>query len=555
MLRKKKESRGTPNEILGRYRIEKQIGAGMMGTVYRGRDTLIDRPVAIKAIRLPSGGSSDSDVKALRDRFLVEARAAGRIAHPNVVTLYDVAQAGDDFFLIFEFVEGKPLSDRLKKGRLDPERARRIAAAAARGLAAAHALGVVHRDIKPANLILADDDRVKIADFGVARVEDSHLTQTGQTVGTPAYMSPEQAQGKKLDGRSDVFSLAVVLYEMLTGTNPFAAGNAPAAMLKVAYEEPPPIQDLAPDVPDGFETIVRWALGKDPRGRPDAAAFAAELEGLPIRPPEPARAAAAARPRAPSSPARTAWSVGRGLVLAAVVLAGWLLYPVLRDPYRVARTAMKEARYPAAIDALQRAGVERGDDPERHLLLVLAALQGKDYRRARAAVDSLLSFDPSFRDRLSLAALFDTAEIARRADHRQAAADLREMARVLPPDPGLERMRARHLWQSGNREEAVRLLEVAGVDRPLTGLYAFDLEHEDCEVRRRAALWYAEHPAGAPVEMLRRAYARAEVTTNTRAGWLGRILPKKETTYACDREALARALTAAGAPPGNDPPG
>ncbi|MGH7546386.1 MAG: serine/threonine-protein kinase, partial [Gemmatimonadota bacterium] len=239
---RKRGGRDTPKEILGRYHVESEIGAGMMGTVYRGRDTLIDRLVAIKAIRLPSGGSTDSDVRALRDRFLVEARAAGRLTHPNVVTLYDVAQEDDDFFLIFEFVEGKPLAQLLKKGKLDPTRCRRIALGAARGLAAAHAYGIVHRDIKPANLILSDGDEVKIADFGVARLEGSSLTQAGQTVGTPAYMSPEQAQGKALDGRSDVFSLGVVLYEMLTGTNPFAAANAPAAMLKIAYEEPPPLQ-------------------------------------------------------------------------------------------------------------------------------------------------------------------------------------------------------------------------------------------------------------------------------------------------------------------------
>lgn len=551
----RKTGRGdTPKEILGRYRVEKEIGAGMMGTVYRGRDSLIDRLVAIKAIRLPSGGSTDSDVRALRDRFLVEARAAGRITHPNVVTLYDVAQEGDDFFLIFEFVEGKPLAQLLKRGKLDPDRARRIALGAARGLATAHAYGVVHRDIKPANLILSDGDQVKIADFGVARLEGSSLTLAGQTVGTPAYMSPEQAQGKPLDGRSDVFSLGVVLYEMLTGTNPFAAANAPAAMLKIAYEEPPPLQDVARDVPDAFETVVRWTLGKDPKVRPDASALARELETMSLQPyeapPKPARRSKVKVkvPRAPGQRVRTAWSLVRGVGIAAVVVAAWLVASVVRDPYGDARTAIEDGHYPAAIEMLERAGLERADDPERHLLIARAALHGESYRRARAAVDSLLLLDPSFRERLTLAALFDAEAWAIRSDHRRAARELFEIQRVLPPDSGLALERARHLWLGGSRDDALSLLREAGVGEPFSRLYALDLVSEDCGVRQRAALWYAGNPRGAPVEALKEAYARTVLVTNTRAGWLGKILPRRDTTYTCDREALERALTAAGAP-------
>jgi tetratricopeptide (TPR) repeat protein len=527
--------------LLGRYRLEKEIGAGMMGTVYRGVDTLIGRQVAIKAIRV--AGASGANARTLRERLLVEARAAGRIHHPNVVTLYDVAQEGDDLFLIFEFVKGKPLSTLLERGPLDPETARRIALDAARGLAAAHALGIVHRDVKPSNLLLAKDGTVKVADFGVARLEGSRLTQTGQTVGTPAYMSPEQAQGKRLDGRSDVFSLGVVLYEMLTGTNPFAAENAPAAMLKVAYEEPPPLATLAPDVPPEFETAVRRALAKDPRTRPDAIAFADELERL-----APARTDAAARAaESRAATAKRAARVGaRAAALAALALALALVAEVGRDPYREARRAIREGRHDAALAALGRAG--RGD-PERHRLAALAALGAGRIDRARAALDSLYALDPDARRRLLLDAWIDTAAWARRTDHARAAEELEAIARVLPPDPALALLRARHLWRAGALDAAATLLARAGADDPWVRLYALDLAHEDCTVRRAAALWFARHPESAPVDALRQAHARTVEIRSVRPGWWGRLLPGRDTAYTCDRAAVEAALRAAGAEP------
>ncbi|MGH7545649.1 MAG: hypothetical protein ACREKI_05645, partial [Gemmatimonadota bacterium] len=249
---------------------------------------------------------------------------------------------------------------------------------------------------------------------------------------------------------------------------------------------------------------------------------------------------------------RTAWSVARGVAIAAVAAAVWLLFSVVRDPYADARGAIGNGHYPAAIEMLERAGLERAQDPERHWLIAQAALHGENYRRARAAVDSLLVLDPTFRDRLTLAALFDRDAWSRRTDHRGAARDLFEVGRVLPPDSGLAVERARHLWLGGGRDDAVSVLREAGIAQPLSRLYALDLASEDCGLRERAATWYAGNPRGAPVEALEEAYARTLVVTNARAGWLGKILPKRDTTYTCDREALARALAAAGAPPAPD---
>jgi len=210
----------SPNR-LGRYEVLGELGKGAMGVVFRGRDPLIERPVAIKTFAC--GGLPADEVDAFERRFLREARLAGGLSHPNIVTIHDVGRSGDLAYIAMEFLEGRSLRQVLDSGVVLPvARAAEIAAQVADGLAFAHANGVVHRDIKPANLMVLDNDTVKIADFGVAMLPAGSSTLAGAVFGSPKYMSPEQVAGKAVDGRSDIFSLGAVLYEMLSGRPPFA---------------------------------------------------------------------------------------------------------------------------------------------------------------------------------------------------------------------------------------------------------------------------------------------------------------------------------------------
>lgn len=252
---------------LGRYQIVRELGKGAMGVVYEGLDPVIGRRVAIKTARrdvLESSGMADE----LLERFLREARAAGGINHPNVITIYDAGEENGVAYMAMEYIDSGTLYDRLYSGsRMSPEEAVAIGAAVCNALAAAHEKGVVHRDVKPANIMLLGDNTVKVADFGIARVSDSKLTQEGVMVGTPQYMSPEQFSGLKADGRSDLFSAAVIVYEMLTGEHPFPAHGVSAIMHQVIKVDPVPPKDLNFAVNDNLSAVVMKALNKPPKRR------------------------------------------------------------------------------------------------------------------------------------------------------------------------------------------------------------------------------------------------------------------------------------------------
>jgi len=252
---------------LGRYEIVRELGKGAMGVVYEGRDPVLGRRVAIKTARrdvLETSGMADE----LMARFLREARSAGAINHPNVITIYDAGEEGDTAYMAMEFIDSGTLYDRLcDGGRMSPEEAVKIGAAICEALAAAHDGGVVHRDVKPANIMLMPDDTVKVADFGIARVSDSKLTQEGVMVGTPQYMSPEQFMGMPVDGRSDLFSAAVIVYEMLTGEHPFPAHGVTAIMHQVIKVEPVAPRELNVAVNDNLSDVVVKALEKSPNRR------------------------------------------------------------------------------------------------------------------------------------------------------------------------------------------------------------------------------------------------------------------------------------------------
>ena len=263
-------------ERIGRYRVLGELGRGAMGVVYRAEDPMLNRTVAIKTILL----SSDPVVRAEYEaRFRQEAKAAGGLNHPNLITIYDVGREGDMAYMAMELLEGVELRDMMKSGQLELPFVLEILAQVADGLAFAHERGVVHRDVKPGNVMIVGGRRAKVMDFGVARMRVSDIeTQVGAVLGSPKYMSPEQVAGSPIDGRSDVFSLGVILYELAAGAPPFAAPDIAQYMLQIAGATAAPPSDLNPALPPMLDLIVARALEKDPDRRYSSAAdFAADL--------------------------------------------------------------------------------------------------------------------------------------------------------------------------------------------------------------------------------------------------------------------------------------
>ncbi len=266
--------------MLGRYRVIETVGQGAMGTVYRGLDPAIDRPVALKTILFRTDHGAEQE-EELRERFLREARAVGKLSHPNIVTIYDVGQEGDLHYIAMEFLEGYTLEKiTSSKQALNYRILAKIIMQACAALDYAHKQGIVHRDIKPANIMVLDNFEVKVADFGIAHLDQANmtLTQTGIALGTPSYISPEQLRGDKVDHRSDLFSLGVVIYELITHQKPFAAENMSGIIYNILHEEPKRPTDIDPEIPGVFEMVTLRCLAKDPYERYQAAGeIAADL--------------------------------------------------------------------------------------------------------------------------------------------------------------------------------------------------------------------------------------------------------------------------------------
>jgi serine/threonine-protein kinase len=250
---------------LGRYQLEKELGRGAMGVVYLGRDPTIGRVVAIKTLALSEAFAAD-DVTQVRERFFREAETAGRLQHPHIVTIFDAGEEHDLAYIAMEFLKGQDLTGHCKPAQLlPPATVVSIVARVAGALAYAHRQNVVHRDIKPANIMFdASTDSVKVTDFGIARITDSSKTKTGLVLGTPSFMSPEQLAGKKVDGRSDLYSLGVMLFQLLTGTLPFRADSMSELMYKITHAEAADIRSLRPELPLGLANVVARCLGKRP---------------------------------------------------------------------------------------------------------------------------------------------------------------------------------------------------------------------------------------------------------------------------------------------------
>jgi serine/threonine protein kinase len=259
-----------PEEIAGRYAVERKLGAGAFGTVYKAKDRLLGRMIAIKTIRLEGLAASAASLDELLTRFRREAMVSAQLKHPNIVTIYDIGESQGLSYLAMEFIDGVGLERVIRDtGPFPIERAASIAAQVADALDYAHRQNVVHRDIKPANVMIEPGDRVKVADFGIARVTTSadHLTATGSLLGTPSYMSPEQARGNELDGRSDLFSLGCVLYEMLAGRRAFRGESITGLIFKVITEDPPALAEVRPTIPPEIVAIVARAMAKQPAAR------------------------------------------------------------------------------------------------------------------------------------------------------------------------------------------------------------------------------------------------------------------------------------------------
>ena len=271
---------------LGRYEIVRELGKGAMGVVYLAKDPLIGRLVALKTIRATRG--DDEETREFQQRFIREAQAAGILNHPSIVTVHDIGQdePTGTTFIAMEYVEGHNLKEILQQGRpLSFDEIGDIAAQVAEALDFAHSKGIVHRDVKPANIIVLEGNRAKITDFGIAKIASGgNLTTTGQFLGTPNYMAPEQIRGAAVDGRTDLFSLGICIYECLTRRKPFGGESLTSISYKIVHEAFPPLHDVNPQIPDGYADVVALCLAKDPghryqRGRDLAVALRQVIRG------------------------------------------------------------------------------------------------------------------------------------------------------------------------------------------------------------------------------------------------------------------------------------
>ncbi len=372
----------------GRYRVEQELGRGGMAKVFRGTDTVLGRPVAIKVL-----APRFADDASFVQRFRREAQAAARLSNPNVVGVFDTGTDDGVHYIVMEYVEGRTLAEELAGGgRIVPERAIEIAQAVCDALAAAHEQGVIHRDIKPGNIMITPSGRVKVADFGIARMTTSAETieQTAAVLGTAAYLSPEQAKGEPVDARSDLYSLGCVLYEMVTGRPPFVGDSPVAVASKQVLEPPVPPSRLNPDVSPELEAVILRALAKNPANRyASAAEMRQDLErarrGLPVEAPPVLPEAASTQllrpgPRTevlpPPEPERSRWWIPAlviGLLLAAIGIVLWLFASDILGgreeasptPTLVEVPEVIGMRVRAAEEAIVQAGLELGERIEQ----------------------------------------------------------------------------------------------------------------------------------------------------------------------------------------------
>jgi len=346
--------------VLGKYEIRAKISKGPMSTVYEGWDTAIDRRVAIKAVPLAQTGQSEGWQHLTR--FKREAQAAGRLQHPSVVAIFDYGETAEFAFIVMEFVDGGTLKSALEAGtRFSIDEINRLMQDILAGLQYSHDRGIVHRDIKPANIMLTGDGHAKIADFGIARVDHSDITQVGMIMGTPAYMSPEQFRGEAISLSTDIYSAGVILYQLLTSERPFDGGLA-TIMHKALSTEPPKPSDISRTAPRAVDGVVARAMAKQPERRfKDAKQFAQALrDALAIKQAEPVvRSMAAQRVHGPSRRATApsyAYPVAGALLVMLAAAGGvagyWMLTPHAAPKMGEGQRPVPSASQTAAAPAL-----------------------------------------------------------------------------------------------------------------------------------------------------------------------------------------------------------
>ncbi len=322
-------------ERLGRYEILEELGRGAMGVIYKAKDPVIGRFVAVKTIRL-GDFSAPGQIEELRSRLMREAQSAGVLSHPNIITIFDVGEEEGLSYFTMELVEGANLEHLIETGqRLDEAASVHIIRQAADALGFAHQRGIVHRDIKPANIMLTQDGRVKVADFGIAKVGSSKMTQTGMLLGSPSYMAPEHFLGQPLDGRSDIFALGIVMYELVTGQPPFNAENLGTLSYKIVHEDPIPPIKLKPGLNPKLNAIILKALARNPAQRFQTAeelCSALDDLNLPVPGSKSTQSLPLAKTIAMTAPKPRRRRAGYWLVVCALLLVGAgaivaILYP------------------------------------------------------------------------------------------------------------------------------------------------------------------------------------------------------------------------------------
>ena len=463
---------GRPKGI-GRYQVQRELGRGMMGVVYLATDPDLGREIALKVIQIPHG-ASEEDRSAFEQRFFAEARSAARLTHPGIVVVHDVGRDSGTglLYMGLQLLPGKTLDRLLKERRpLDWKTALRIAKSVAEALHHAHAEGVVHRDIKPANIMILPSGEAKIMDFGIARLETSTLTATGQFLGTPLYMSPEQAMARPLDGRSDIFSLGSVLYEMLTGTAPFAGESVTRILFQVMSHEPAPPSTVSTGVPASIDHVLRQCLAKDASGRyADAGVLARDLgdilegrtnaatldesvlsdlappfapgvatEAGPMPRPAPTMRILAATPPRRRVSRRTAAIAGGILALFAL---GWLVARPAGPP-PVARLVTEEPPAPAPADESSTPAAAFGAEEPAQLVV--------DFEHSlksgvlRIYVDELKVVDESFGGQIT---------------RKIVGLEMRKgsVSQTLEVQPGRRRIRVEVLWDDEVKSESTRVV-------------------------------------------------------------------------------------------------
>lgn len=400
--------------VLGKYEIRAKISKGPMSTVYDGWDTAIDRRVAIKAV--PLAQTNEADGWQHLTRFRREAQAAGRLQHPTVVAIFDYGETAESAFIVMEFVEGGTLKAALEAGtRFTIGEVNRLMQDILAGLQYSHDRGIVHRDIKPANIMLTGDGHAKIADFGIARVEHSDITQVGMIMGTPAYMSPEQFNGEAIGPSTDIYSAGVILYQLLTGERPFDGGLA-TIMHRALSTEPPKPSDISRTAPRSVDGVVARAMAKQPDRRfNDAKGFAQALDdALALKQPDPAiRSIAAQKVPGPSRRATTPSFLYPVTGALLIVLAGagyWLLAPSaalttrdVRGPTPPTQTAATPAAPSPPKEASQASSATpaaspdpAGPDPRQVAPMRPPADQSTGSREAPSAQPTVASAQPVF---------------------------------------------------------------------------------------------------------------------------------------------------------------